>query len=197
MYDECWEGYRKVPGKKRGEKGSCEKIPDKKKESSAFRPGRLSKHAKQMDGYTQHGNIKGKKRNEIYEAVRDATGNKSLAAAKANSYDGKSDGVQEKKGHAEKVAAIWDMLKKPLVAGGLGAALGGTAGWFGGREHLQESAEGPFVAMMQPEQFVPSLLQGMDPAQQQAIMSDPYAMQMLTNQVRGEAAKMLGEQVLD
>ena len=25
-YDKCWDGYRKVPGKKRGEKGSCEKI---------------------------------------------------------------------------------------------------------------------------------------------------------------------------
>jgi len=26
MYDKCWDGYRKVPGKKRGEKGSCKKI---------------------------------------------------------------------------------------------------------------------------------------------------------------------------
>jgi len=24
-YDKCWTGYRKVPGKKRGEKGSCVK----------------------------------------------------------------------------------------------------------------------------------------------------------------------------
>ena len=26
IYDKCWSGYKKVPGKKRGEKGSCEKI---------------------------------------------------------------------------------------------------------------------------------------------------------------------------
>jgi hypothetical protein len=26
IYDKCWTGYKKVPGKKRGEKGSCEKI---------------------------------------------------------------------------------------------------------------------------------------------------------------------------
>lgn len=25
IYDKCWKGYKKVPGKKRGEKGSCEK----------------------------------------------------------------------------------------------------------------------------------------------------------------------------
>lgn len=26
VYDKCWDGYKKVPGKKRGEKGSCKKI---------------------------------------------------------------------------------------------------------------------------------------------------------------------------
>ena len=26
MYDKCWKGYRKVPGKERGEKGSCKKV---------------------------------------------------------------------------------------------------------------------------------------------------------------------------
>ena len=26
IYDKCWKGYRKVPGKKAGEKGSCKKI---------------------------------------------------------------------------------------------------------------------------------------------------------------------------
>ena len=28
IYDKCWTGFRKVPGKKRGEKGSCEKISE-------------------------------------------------------------------------------------------------------------------------------------------------------------------------
>ena len=26
IYDKCWTGFRKVPGKKRGEEGSCKKI---------------------------------------------------------------------------------------------------------------------------------------------------------------------------
>jgi len=26
IYDKCWDGYKKVPGKKRGEDGSCKKI---------------------------------------------------------------------------------------------------------------------------------------------------------------------------
>ncbi len=25
IYDDCWDGYEKVPGKKRGEPGSCRK----------------------------------------------------------------------------------------------------------------------------------------------------------------------------
>lgn len=28
MYDKCWKGYKKVSGKKRGEKGSCEKVDE-------------------------------------------------------------------------------------------------------------------------------------------------------------------------
>lgn len=28
IYDKCWKGYKKVPGKKRGEKGSCVKVED-------------------------------------------------------------------------------------------------------------------------------------------------------------------------
>jgi hypothetical protein len=39
IYDKCWDGYRKVPGKKRGEKGSCVK------EASGYIP-RNSKEAK-------------------------------------------------------------------------------------------------------------------------------------------------------
>ena len=32
MYDKCWDGYRKVKGKKRGEKGSCVKEEDELEE---------------------------------------------------------------------------------------------------------------------------------------------------------------------
>jgi hypothetical protein len=28
IYDKCWDGYKKVPGKKRGEKGSCKKVKE-------------------------------------------------------------------------------------------------------------------------------------------------------------------------
>jgi hypothetical protein len=34
MYDECWEGYEKVPGKKRGEEGSCRKKGEKEKRAA-------------------------------------------------------------------------------------------------------------------------------------------------------------------
>ena len=55
--------------------------------------GDFSKWAKQVDGYTQHGNIKGEKKNAIYESVKkDSGGDKELAARVANSYDGKTDG---------------------------------------------------------------------------------------------------------
>jgi len=30
IYDQCWKGYKKVSGKQRGEKGSCEKISEAK-----------------------------------------------------------------------------------------------------------------------------------------------------------------------
>lgn len=30
MYDKCWKGYKKVPGKKRGEEGSCKKAAKKR-----------------------------------------------------------------------------------------------------------------------------------------------------------------------
>jgi len=36
IYDKCWKGYRKVPGKKRGEKGSCKKIEGVELESLEF-----------------------------------------------------------------------------------------------------------------------------------------------------------------
>ena len=88
-------------------------------------------------------------------------------------------------------------LKTPVGAGLAGATLGGGLGYLGGREQMQEAAEGPFVALTQPQLFVPSLLQGMDPQQQQAIMQDPQAMQFLEQQVQQEALQMLGDTVLD
>jgi len=35
IYDKCWTGFRKVPGKKRGEEGSCEKIGEDADASSS------------------------------------------------------------------------------------------------------------------------------------------------------------------
>jgi len=35
IYDKCWTGFRKVPGKKRGEEGSCEKIGEDASSSSS------------------------------------------------------------------------------------------------------------------------------------------------------------------
>jgi hypothetical protein len=45
IYDKCWTGYKKVPGKKRGEEGSCEKIGEglNEMDKSAPQPGRDGK----------------------------------------------------------------------------------------------------------------------------------------------------------
>jgi len=191
-----------------------EKKLKKEKKGSAVlsdRAGLFAKAAKKMPGgYTQHGNIKGKKKNSIYEAVRQDTGDKELAARVANRQGkpGKQKQGPPYTSPLSKEAAIWDMLGKatgmagsalshPVGAGLAGAGLGGAAGYFGGREQLQEAAEGPFVAMMNPGQFVPALLQGIPPDQQQMILAHPQYRQMLEDQVRREAIQMLGEQVLD
>ena len=42
----CWDGYKKVPGKKRGEQGSCEKAEDAEDKHKASKPGILSNQIK-------------------------------------------------------------------------------------------------------------------------------------------------------
>jgi hypothetical protein len=36
IYDKCWKGYRKVPGKKAGEAGSCKKVESEEEVSEAY-----------------------------------------------------------------------------------------------------------------------------------------------------------------
>jgi hypothetical protein len=36
IYDKCWTGYKKVPGKKRGEDGSCKKIGEEQSPDELF-----------------------------------------------------------------------------------------------------------------------------------------------------------------
>lgn len=81
-----------------------------KKQASVLPSGVLTeKLAKWVGTHTQHGNIKGKKRNEIYEAVLQDTGSKETAARVANSYKRKGSG-------RSKQSADWVEIKK-LVSG--------------------------------------------------------------------------------
>jgi hypothetical protein len=49
MYDKCWDGYKKVPGKKRGEKGSCVKEEDELEELFNQTLGQFSEAANDCD----------------------------------------------------------------------------------------------------------------------------------------------------
>lgn len=51
IYDKCWTGYRKVPGKTRGEPGSCEKIKEDEVEEAEVRHDRyMRSHGKKASG---------------------------------------------------------------------------------------------------------------------------------------------------
>ena len=64
IYDKCWKGYRKVPGKKAGEKGSCKKIESDQdaEEGNAF--AHAVRKAK-MDGKKKGDKVKGPDGDEI------------------------------------------------------------------------------------------------------------------------------------
>ena len=49
MYDKCWDGYKKVPGKKRGEKGSCVKEEDELEELFNQSLGQFAEAANDCD----------------------------------------------------------------------------------------------------------------------------------------------------
>ena len=67
----CWDGYKKVPGKKRGEQGSCEKAEDAEDKHKASKPGILSNQ------------IKGKITCSKAKSLRSSTKDKGSHTAKA------------------------------------------------------------------------------------------------------------------
>jgi hypothetical protein len=58
MYDKCWKGYKKVPGKKRGEKGSCEKAAFDFKKKHKNPEGGLSEAGRKAYNKATGGNLK-------------------------------------------------------------------------------------------------------------------------------------------
>jgi mRNA-degrading endonuclease RelE of RelBE toxin-antitoxin system len=58
MYDKCWKGYKKVPGKKRGEKGSCEKVGFQFKKKHKNPKGGLSEAGRRAYNKATGGNLK-------------------------------------------------------------------------------------------------------------------------------------------
>ena len=49
IYDKCWKGYKKVPGKKRGEAGSCVKIKEQDSDDFEYPAGQLEKVVKKLN----------------------------------------------------------------------------------------------------------------------------------------------------
>jgi hypothetical protein len=113
IYDKCWTGYKKVPGKKRGEKGSCEKIGEglNEMDKSAPQPGR--------DGKVSHSTY----------GSRDKKGSDYFKGKEA-------PGKPITKKEMEKYAL--DILKKQGVAEGLNEFAPGSGGGESGRWYTDD-----------------------------------------------------------
>jgi hypothetical protein len=107
IYDKCWTGYKKVPGKKRGEKGSCEKIGEglTEMDKSAPQPGR--------DGKVSHSTYGSRdKKGSDYFKGKEAPG--KPVTAKQMSKDALD--ILKKQGVAEGMAGMDDA--EPYTIGG-------------------------------------------------------------------------------
>ena len=80
IYNKCWKGYRKVPGKKRGEEGSCKKIESegdleeayvKSSKDAIDTLGALRKIGKKIETGqdTFDGNLAGMYANDVYDVI--------------------------------------------------------------------------------------------------------------------------------
>ena len=74
----CWDGYKKVPGKKRGESGSCEKAEDAEDKHKASNPGILSRQIK--------GKITCSKAKSLKSSTKDKGSNTAKAAQRFINY---------------------------------------------------------------------------------------------------------------
>ena len=120
MYDKCWDGYKKVPGKKRGEKGSCVKAEDideafddlmgqfaegsspHKKGTKAYKKHMAAKHAAMgEDDETDEGNAYAK-------AVRQAKMNGKKKGDKIQGPDGDEITLEKKIPVTEFVLSLFD-----------------------------------------------------------------------------------------
>ena len=74
----CWDGYKKVPGKKRGEQGSCEKSENAEDKHKAVNPGILSNQIK--------GKITCSKAKSLKSSTKDKGSNTAKAAQRFINY---------------------------------------------------------------------------------------------------------------
>jgi hypothetical protein len=80
IYDKCWKGYKKVPGKKRGEPGSCEKIGEELDEAEY--QGRKVPLGKPMAGDVKKSKVYVK--NDKGNVVKVNFGDKKMKIKKSN-----------------------------------------------------------------------------------------------------------------
>ena len=64
IYDKCWDGYKKVPGKKRGEKGSCEKMGESETPENEIERLKLRQNA-------EHGSASLKRQSQTQARIRE------------------------------------------------------------------------------------------------------------------------------
>ena len=64
IYDKCWDGYKKVPGKKRGEAGSCKKIGEDDVSEEWSQNYKDSINCSNPKGFSQKAHCAGKKKTE-------------------------------------------------------------------------------------------------------------------------------------
>jgi len=74
----CWDGYEKVPGKKRGEQGSCEKAEDAEDKHKASKPGILSNQIK--------GKVTCSKAKSLKSSIKDKGSHTAKAAQRFMNY---------------------------------------------------------------------------------------------------------------
>jgi len=82
IYDKCWKGHRKVPGKARGEKGSCKKIGEDKEVDEAEYQGKEVPLGKKLPGDVKKSKVYVRKPNG--KVVKVNFGDKKMRIKKSN-----------------------------------------------------------------------------------------------------------------
>jgi hypothetical protein len=120
IYDKCWTGYRKVPGKKRGEDGSCEKIKEDTVDEDVIY--RLDKENPMNDtevlviggaGRYSLDGLRNKARKEVEQLAKD------LAIDHGGAFRRSAQNVRQLQNTLNTIVAAYDELNQLRKLGGM------------------------------------------------------------------------------